>query len=198
MSMKFLLLPAAMMCLQGCTAWVVTDYGKAEESFFLPEGRSLVRGDTTRLYAAGEKSVNPNLLFQSERRHLMAYAVIDLKDGKIISREVIDGAFPAAAFEYPVIKPLIHNGEERWGWEVDCFIESGQDMAFVWPTVYMKNPDDSSKPYEIRIRNDKIYPRSTLSTIALPVVFVGAVATDVVVGSLRIILLPILIPLDAH
>jgi hypothetical protein len=195
--LKLLLLPAAMMCLPGCaTYWTVTEYGKATENFYFYSTRDLIHGDTNRLYAAGEKLVDSNLPFSSERK-LMAHAVIDLKDGKIISREVIDGPFPAAAFEYPQIKLLTNDKQSKRN--VDCFIESGQDIALILGNVYIKNPQNPDKPYIIRIEDDnKTYPRSTLSMITLPVVFVGAVAFDVVYYAVSIVLLPVKLITGAH
>ena|GEM_PF-5745356 len=194
---KLFLFPAAISCVQGCaTQWVVTDYGKTEERFYLSNSRGPVFGDTTRLYILGKKTVEPNVLFQSKRQ-FPAYTLIDLKDGEIISKEVNDGYLPAVAFEYPEIKRLLPDEDCVW-WGQERFVESGQDMAFDWRCVYMKNPRDPNNPYAIGITTDQTYPRSTLSMIALPVVFVGAVAADVVLVSVRILLTPLCILTGAH
>jgi len=193
---RALLLSATMMCLQGCVLTVLTisDYGRATEKFTSPEGPAY--GDTTRIYIQGEKEVDPNLLFQRIHQ-LPAYITLDIKDGKIVSKEVIDGQLPSAVFEYPKIKPLFLNPRNVMNkystWD-NVFLESGYEMAFV-PVVYMKNsdrpvlsdcliyiknPNDPNKPYELRIWNYDELPRSTSTQIALPFVCVGAVAADTV------------------
>ena len=174
------LFSAAMLCLQGCvTSWVVNEYGKKTEFYHGYPGP--VYGDTSRIYFQGLMEVDPHLLFKSNRQ-LPAYVVLDLEDGKMISQKVIKGRLPAAAFEYPEIKPLISTGNqgiEDWD---DIFIKSELEMAFVLSRIYIKNPHNPNKSYKISVENEKIYPRSTSSKIALPFLFLGAVPLDCAIG----------------
>jgi len=193
---KLLLFSAAMMGLQGCVLTVLTisDYGRATETFTSPTGPAY--GDTTRIYIQGEKEVDPNLLFQRVH-HLPAYIVLDVQDGKIVSQKMFKGQLPSAAYEYPEVKPLFpdpRNVVDHWKTWDNVFLESGYEMAFV-PVVYMKNsdrpvfndcfvfiknPNDPNKPYELRIWKYDTLPRSPSSQVALPFVCVGAFTADTV------------------
>jgi len=203
--MILVLLPAAMIGLQGCavTSWTTDNYGKADERFSSPAGPAY--GNTTRIYVQGEKEVDPNLLFQWTRR-LPAYIIVDVKDGEIISKEVMNGYLPPVAFEHPEIltwdkiylevvghpPPLAFREIEfdyfsTWN---RIFLESGRDMAFTPNAIYIQNPDNPHNPYKIWVTSYDKGSRSTSSKIAFPFVYAGAMATDIV-------LLPVTIPLVA-
>ena len=175
---------ATLSFSSGCaTSWVANEYGRTH-GVFQPTGP--VRGDSTQVYAQGEMKIYHGICHDGSppRKSLPAYLFAEFRDGQIINKEIREGFFPALAFDFPEIAPILLPEGMSADEIKEFFVESGRETGVVlgaWWSLYVKNSNDIGTPHVIWFMNDKKqYFRTTWGKITYPIVLTGAVAVDVI------------------